>query len=511
MKTRNLMKMRDTFLGLSMMLVLTVSCTKDEEVTTLEDTEVTATETEKNILEFISERKDATIFNELIETSSPEVKNLFNGDEEYTIFVPTNQAWETFFTRFLGYDSVDDLTIDKRRDLRDLIVKYHTVQGSFLKESFVDAQKVESLEGQPFQTFVSGDNIFLEDNTNNEFNDYEDGTTVIEADGIVSNGVVHFIDAVLIPENFIQTLARKILERDDTTIFEEALVKTDLFVFYRDITRADAFIPNDEAWETCFNLLGDNFNSLNDFETEEELTLLKEIVLNHVTKGVGPDGFSAFTELNDIDVRLIMRDGFGNMAFGLKDGTGLVTQFEETNIAAENKSNLHIIDRVLLPQSIIDYVIENYKDSLMDFITNLDDLKSLHEAFTAVPADKLPSFLKNGTPFTLFLPTEEALTALENQYGDLDTQKGREILANIIGYHFIYGQKINASDISFSEPYKTFQYETISFEQVNGGVAIIDSKGDNSATVLSVDNDIAGGTVHVIDSVLIPAELAFYE
>ena len=111
----------------------------------------------------------------------------------------------------------------------------------------------------------------------------------------------------------------------------------------------------------------------------------------------------------------------------------------------------------------------------------------------------------------MFLPTEEALTALENQYGDLDTQKGREILANIIGYHFIYGQKINASDISFSEPYKTFQYETISFEQVNGGVAIIDSKGDNSATVLSVDNDIAGGTVHVIDSVLIPAELAFYE
>lgn len=507
MKTRNLLKMRNIFFGLSMTLALSVSCTQDEEATDLEDIEVETIETEKNILEFISEREDATIFKELIETSSSDVRNLFSGDDEYTLFIPTDAAWKVFFGKFVGYNSVDDLTIDKRKDLRDLIVKYHTLQGSVVTKNLADGSYGQSLAGQQFGSSLEGDTIYLSDNTINDFNDYENGNRVIEADIALSNGVVHFIDAILIPENFTQTLARIIIERDDTSIFEEALIKTDLVNYYRDITRADAFIPNDAAWETCFNLLGDNFNNLDDFATEEELSLLKQIILNHVTKDVGPNSFSAFSSIiSDIDVTIIDRD-FGDEPFGLKDATGLVTQFEETYISAENKSWLHIVNRVLLPQSVVDYVVENYKDSLIDFIMKIDDLRSLEEAFADIPADNLPSFLKNGTPFTLFLPTGEALAALESEYGDFDTQEGREILANIISYHFIYGQKVASSDISFSQTYETFQYENIRFGKANGAVTIIDSRGNVGATILSADNDLAGGTIHFIDNVLKPAEI----
>lgn len=502
---------KNIFLGLSLMLLLIVSCTKDEVATTVDDTDNNVEETDKNILEFISDRDDATIFEEIIKISSPEVMEVLSGDEDYTIFVPTDQAWETFFNEFLDYGSVDDLTIEKRNDLRDLIVNYHTTKGSFLTKDFNDGQEFKSLEGQPFTTLLDGDNIFLEDNLDTSFNNANEPATVIIADSTVSNGVVQIIDRVMIPKDFIQTLARKIIERDDTSIFEEALRKTDLLTFYRDITRANAFIPNDTAWETCFELLGDDFNSLDDFDTDKELELLREILLEHVTKSIGPDGFSAFTELKDLDTQLVLRDHLKNGPFGLKDATGLIAQFEESNIPAENKSVLHIIDRVLLPKVVVDYVLENYKDSLMDFIMKLDDCKSLHDAFAAVSKDVLPSFLKNGTPFTLLLPSREALTAFEKKYNDLDTQKGREILANVIGYHFIFGQKIASSDIAFMEPYVTFQRETLSFQQTDGGINVIDFQGNQGATVLSADNDISGGTVHVIDNVLLPMELDYYK
>jgi len=302
-----------------------------------------------------------------------------------------------------------------------------------------------------------------------------------------------------------------IIEREDTSVFEEALRKTDLVQFYRDITRANAFVPTDSAWETCFALLGDDFNTLDDFDTEEEVALLTEIIRQHVTKSVGPDGFSFNTELDDIDHDLVFRDHLKNGPFGVKDATGLIAQFEEKNVSAAKQSVLHTIDRVLLPQYVVDYVLESYKNSLMDFVMNLDDCKSLHEISESILQDGLPSFLTTGTPFTLFLPSLEALTGLENEYGNLDTQEGREILANIIGYHFIYGEKIAAADIVLGEAYPTFQTEQISFQNDDDSIRVIDSRGNPSASVLSTDNTIAGGTVHLIDNVLLPMELDFYE
>ncbi len=509
MKTKKSVFKKNSFLGFSLVLLLVASCTKNEVATT-EATEAKVEATDKNILQFISDRDDATIFEEIINTSSPEVTELLSGDENYTIFVPTDQAWESFFQNFVGYESVDDLTIEKRKDLRDLIVKYHTVKGIFLTGDFREGQEFESVAGQPFTVAATG-NIYLEDNANTIFNDGDDVSTVIEADSTVSNGVVHFIDRVMIPEGFMQTLVRIIIERDDTTIFEEALRKTDLLTFYGDITRADAFVPSDTAWETCFELLGDNFNSLDDFDTPEELALLKEIMLEHVTKAIGSDGFSAMTQLDDIDSQLVMRDHLINGPFGLKDATGLIAQFEEVYIPAEYKSVLHTIDRVLLPKVAVDYVIENCRDSLLDFVMRLEDCKSLQDAFAAAPKDELPSFLKNGTPFTLLLPSKEALAAFKKQYNDLDTQKGREMLANVLGYHFILGQKISSSDIAFMEPYVTFQTEAFSFEQNGDSIDIIDSHGNHGASVLSTDNDISGGTIHVIDKVLLPAELDYYQ
>ncbi|WP_289040870.1 fasciclin domain-containing protein [uncultured Zobellia sp.] len=301
-----------------------------------------------------------------------------------------------------------------------------------------------------------------------------------------------------------------VLEREDTTIFENALEKVELVDYFGTITRANFFIPNDEAWETCFSLLGDSFNSLDDFDTEEELELLKTILLEHVTKDIGPDGFSSLSEIKDIDSDLVMRDHLKNGPFGLKDATGLIAQFEELPVSIENKSVVHIIDKVLIPQVAVEYFLNNYRESLMGFLMQAKTFKNFNDALNAVSEKEIPSFIKNNSAFTLFLPSSGALADLENEYKEKTTQEKREILANIVGYHFIFGKKITSSNIILQEPYSTYQGETLTFEETDNGLEIIDSQGNNISSILSSSKNIAGGSVYLIDKILLPMELNYY-
>ncbi|WP_149277541.1 fasciclin domain-containing protein [Pareuzebyella sediminis] len=513
MKKKYASKSKAFGLGLCSALLFFTSCEKSEVKET--PAPITGKMVEEvdqtDLYGLISQREDATGFKTLLDYASPEVQALFSGDTEYTVFVPTDAAWDTFFLNYLNYNSISDLTIDKRKDLVDLILSYSMVSGTIPASSLENGQVLESLAEQPFTIYkYNEDPIRIEDNLVTEFNDGDESAKIIESDVEATNGIVHMLDRLILPKGFIQTLARLIIERDDTTIFEEALRKLDLLEFYRDVTRAHAFVPNDATWHTYFNLLGDDYNSIDDFDTEEELAILREIIEEHLTKKIGSDGFSAFSELEG-DTQLVMRDYFENGPFGLKDATGLITQFTELDISAENRSYLYIIDRVLLPKVAVDFFLEHYKNSVLDFIMNIEDLEHISEDITCALTDGLPSFLTDGTPFTLFLPNKEALKELSDTYGDLDTQEDREILANIIAYHLFLNEKLEMADIEFGKSYRTFQNETISFETDGSDITILNAKGEANANVVSEDHNISGGTIHIIDGLLIPNELSFYE
>ena len=104
------------------------------------------------------------------------------GDETYTLFAPTNEAFGT-----LQPGQLDEWMSDDKASHRRLVevVSYHMVEGEV------------SLEGSSEVTTLQGTDMAI---------DAQEGSAsvgnaaVVESDIKASNGVIHVVDSVLIPE-----------------------------------------------------------------------------------------------------------------------------------------------------------------------------------------------------------------------------------------------------------------------------------------------------------------------
>jgi uncharacterized surface protein with fasciclin (FAS1) repeats len=103
-----------------------------------------------------------------------------NGAGPFTVFAPTNEAFAA-----LPAGVLDALLLPENKDLLVQILTYHAVSGTVLAAD-VMAGDVPTVEGQ---------NITLATDGGVTVN----GAAVVQADIIASNGVIHVIDAVLLP------------------------------------------------------------------------------------------------------------------------------------------------------------------------------------------------------------------------------------------------------------------------------------------------------------------------
>ncbi len=119
----------------------------------------------------------------------------------------------------------------------------------------------------------------------------------------------------------------------------------------------------------------------------------------------------------------------------------------------------------------------------------------------AVEAAGLAETLSGTGPFTVFAPTNAAFEALPAGVLDmLLLPENKETLTKVLTYHVVPGEvtsdKVTAGDVA------TVEGSTIAIT-TEGGVKI-----NGTATVTAVDVDASNGVIHVIDEVLIPAEVA---
>ena len=102
------------------------------------------------------------------------------GEGPFTVFAPTNDAFAA-----LPAGLVDKLLLPENKDLLVKILTYHVVSGTVLAAD-VTAGDVPTVEGQ---------NITITTDMGVQVN----GATVTATDIIASNGVIHVIDAVILP------------------------------------------------------------------------------------------------------------------------------------------------------------------------------------------------------------------------------------------------------------------------------------------------------------------------
>ncbi len=131
--------------------------------------------------------KDAGSFNTLLAAvDAAGLTSTLEGDGPFTIFAPTDEA-------FAALERAKPGTIEKllRPDNRDQLVSiltYHVVSGRVYADKVVTMRSAETLQGSDVRIAVRNDTVRIDD------------ATVVKTDIEAANGVIHVIDAVILPE-----------------------------------------------------------------------------------------------------------------------------------------------------------------------------------------------------------------------------------------------------------------------------------------------------------------------
>jgi uncharacterized surface protein with fasciclin (FAS1) repeats len=267
------------------------------------------------------------------------------------------------------------------------------------------------------------------------------------------------------------------------------------------------FAPTDTAFAALLDTLGDDYNSLADFDTPEEKALLAQILKYHVVAGAAAfsgdlsDGQMIETAQGE-SVTVSLSGGVF-----IQDKTDVGAAVAPADIAASN-GVVHVIDKVLLPQEALDALMPT--PNIVELAMDTEFLSLLVGALVQADAG-LVDLLQTDGPFTVFAPTDTAFAALldalgdnYNSLADFDTPEEKALLAQILKYHVVAGAAAYSGDLSDGQMIETAQGESVTVN-LTGGVFIQD-KTDVDAAVAPADIAASNGVVHVIDKVLLPQE-----
>ena len=123
---------------------------------------------------------DASFSTLVAAVSAAELVETLSGTGPFTVFAPTNDAFAA-----LPAGVLDALLLPENKALLTQILTYHVVSGKVMAADVTDGD-VATVEGQ---------NIKLSTAEGVTVN----GATVVAADVAASNGVIHAIDAVILP------------------------------------------------------------------------------------------------------------------------------------------------------------------------------------------------------------------------------------------------------------------------------------------------------------------------
>jgi uncharacterized surface protein with fasciclin (FAS1) repeats len=118
-----------------------------------------------------------------------DLEETLRGEGPFTVFAPTDAAFEA-----LPPGTVDTLLADPTGDLADILT-YHVVEGEVMAADVagLDGQDVTTVNGAAFTVNVADDGaVSLTDAAGNEVG-------VVQTDIATRNGVIHVLDAVLMP------------------------------------------------------------------------------------------------------------------------------------------------------------------------------------------------------------------------------------------------------------------------------------------------------------------------
>ncbi len=412
----------------------------------------------------------------------PDLVNTLNGNGEYTVFAPTNAAFADLLDA-IGQQNIDDIPEDVLR----AVLEYHVIAGDELRSQQLASGNVETVLGENISVNVSGGSVTLNGSSN-----------VTTPDVDASNGVVHIIDAVLVPPSvqpIVGTIVAPAYFNKNFSILVAAVSQAGLLETLID-PAADftLFAPTNDAFEAA------GITALPPDNTDGN-ALLTSILTYHV---LGSSVLS--TELPSTDTYApAVVETLGGDIYLTNKGEGVFingnSEVTATDIDASN-GVVHVINRTLVPPSMtIAGIALDYNDAATPEFTQLV------AALSKVPA-LLEAADDESATLTVFAPTDAAFEDLYAALGvtDIDgviAEIGIDGLTKVLQHHIV-GSVVFSSDLESGE-IPTLSGEPLTLDL--SALTLTDGSGGTPASGLVpalLNVHATNGVIHVIDKVLLP-------
>lgn len=401
-------------------------------------------------------------------------QTLSDTSTKFTVFAPTDDAFA-----LLGQSTIDALLQDT--DTLSDILTYHVIGAEIDASAAVASagQTVEMVNGDLVGLSLDGDKLLV--NT----------VTVTATDIKTDNGIIHVIDAVLMPpadkgqatKNIVETA----IEDGRFTTLVSALTATGLdAALANEAETFTVFAPTDDAFslidEATLNLLIENPN------------ILTQILLQHVVAGE-VNSVTAYT-LNGAEATTLSD---AKLAVAINSETDML-MFGGANIIIKDiyttNGIIHVIDAVIIG----DVEIPTPANSIVDVASNNGSFNTLVSALQVAGLDSL--LADTSKSFTVFAPTDAAFAQL-----DADLLSGLlanpEQLASVLSYHVIADAKV-LSDAAIA----VANSEQNTVTTANGSeLALSVTSGTlyaNASVISATDVMADNGVIHVVDQVILP-------
>jgi len=385
-----------------------------------------------------------------------------NAAGPFTVFAPTNQAFTD-----AGITDVNAVPVEQLRD----ILLYHVVNGRVMASQVSTGEVPTLLEGFNLNVVVDGSTITINEDI-----------TVTTQDLSASNGVIHVIDGILMPEEETNTIADIVMGNENFSTLLAAVLAADLDEALLEQGPFTVFAPTNAALEAY---LTDNGLTAEQLLQSPDLA---SILSYHVVEGEVPASAVAAGGVPTLA---------GPSFYVSIDPDGEVwingnTKVVDTDIMADN-GIIHVIDYVITPptQSIAEIAVGFTQAETPEFTQLVGALTraNLVDAVSGGMDDNL----------TVFAPTDAAFEAL---YETLEVDGYEDIpmetLTAVLTYHVVPAR-------AFSQDLREGANLPTLLEGEELSVNLADLEINTSGLVPDLLNVHAtNGVIHVIDEVLVP-------
>lgn len=414
-------------------------------------------------------------------TKFPDLVATLGGEGEFTVFAPTNDAFEDLL-EVIGQTTIDDIPETVLKSL----LQYHVITSGAVLSTQLTAGDVETANGEDISVTTMG-GIML-----------NGSAAVVTADVRSTNGIVHITDKVLVPESIAQFV---------NTIVEPAYFNKNFTTLIAAVTAASPSILEtllSSSKKTLFAPTNDAFTAAGITTLPAQATLDavlayhvlgSEVIASQLPTVAAPAN-SAITTLGG-DFYLSNRGTSGVFINGR-------TRVISTDIIADN-GVVHVIDRTLLPPSQTVAQIA----TVLSTASSGAEFTQLVAALGRVPA-LLDAAAAGNSSLTVLAPTDAAFNAL---YTALNVEGINDIDINTLTavlQHHIISSPTTATGRVFSSDLVTGSVATL-----NGNISINATAGtvmSGNGTSASISANAAmvnilgtNGVIHTINAVLLPS------